>query len=36
MHICPTVNLAEQAIMLEDGELSGVIDIVARGHELTA
>lgn len=33
-HVCPTVNLAEQAILVEDGELEGVIEIAGRGHEL--
>ena len=33
-HICPTVNLAEQAVVLDGGELVGVMDVEARGHEL--
>ncbi len=35
-HICPSVNLAEQAVLIEDGEVAGIIDIAARGHELLA
>ena len=33
-HVCPTVNLAEHAIVLDGGELVGVMDVEARGHEL--
>ena len=33
-HVCPTVNLAEHAVVLDGGELVGVIDVEARGHEL--
>jgi D-serine deaminase-like pyridoxal phosphate-dependent protein len=33
-HICPTVNLAERAVLVEDGEVAGVIEIAGRGHEL--
>ncbi len=33
-HVCPTVNLAEQAILIEDGDVTGVIDVAGRGHEL--
>lgn len=33
-HVCPTVNLAEHAVVLDGGELVGVMDVEARGHEL--
>lgn len=33
-HVCPTVNLAEHAVVLDGGELVGVLDVEARGHEL--
>ena len=33
-HICPTVNLAEQAVVLDGGELVGVMEVEARGHEI--
>lgn len=33
-HVCPTINLAQEAILIEDGEVAGVIEIAARGHEL--
>ena len=33
-HVCPTVNLAEHAILIEDGEVSGIVEITARGHEV--
>jgi hypothetical protein len=33
-HICPTVNLAEQAIVLDKGKLVGVVAVEARGHEV--
>lgn len=33
-HVCPTVNLAEQAILIEDGDVTGVVDVAGRGHEL--
>jgi D-serine deaminase-like pyridoxal phosphate-dependent protein len=32
-HICPTVNLAEEALLVENGELLGVVDISARAHD---
>jgi len=33
-HICPTVNLAERAVLLEGHELVGVVDVAARAHEV--
>jgi D-serine deaminase-like pyridoxal phosphate-dependent protein len=32
-HVCPTVNLAEQAVLLEGGELVGLVEVRARAHE---
>ena len=32
-HVCPTVNLAAHAVLLEDGELVGRVEVAARGHE---
>lgn len=34
-HVCPTINLAEQALLL-DGERASVADVAARTHELLA
>jgi D-serine deaminase-like pyridoxal phosphate-dependent protein len=34
MHVCPTVNLAEQAILLDAGEVQDVVPVSARAHEL--
>jgi len=33
-HVCPTVNLAEQALIVERGELLEVAGVSARAHEL--
>lgn len=33
-HVCPTVNLAEQALIVERGELVEVASVAARAHEL--
>jgi D-serine deaminase-like pyridoxal phosphate-dependent protein len=33
-HVCPTVNLAEEALLVERGELLGVVPVSARAHEL--
>ncbi len=33
-HVCPTVNLAEQAVLVEHGKLVGVVPVSARAHEL--
>lgn len=33
MHVCPTVNLADEAVLLESDEIVGVVAVSARGHE---
>ncbi len=33
-HVCPTVNLAEEALLLDGGELVDVVPVSARAHEL--
>ncbi len=33
-HVCPTVNLADEAVLVEDGRVLGVVPVSARGHEL--
>jgi D-serine deaminase-like pyridoxal phosphate-dependent protein len=33
-HVCPTVNLAEEALLIDDGRLVGVVPVSARGHDL--
>ena len=33
-HVCPTVNLAEQAVLLENGKIREVVPVSARAHEL--
>lgn len=32
-HVCPTINLAEEAVLVEGGKLRGVVPVAARGHE---
>ena len=32
-HVCPTVNLFEEALMAEGGKITGVESIAGRGHE---
>lgn len=32
-HVCPTVNLADQAVLFDGGEILGIVDVAARGHE---
>lgn len=32
-HVCPTVNLADYAILLRDGRIDKVVPVSARGHE---
>ena len=32
-HVCPTVNLADQAALLEGDEVTGIVQVRARGHE---
>jgi len=33
-HVCPTVNLAERAVLVEAGRLAGVVPVHARAHDL--
>lgn len=33
-HVCTTVNLAERAIIVDNGEVVGRVDVEARAHEL--
>ncbi len=33
-HICPTVNLAEEAILVDDGCVVGVVPVAARAHDV--
>ena len=33
-HVCPTVNLAEQAILVENGEVREIAPVSARAHDL--
>ena len=33
-HICPTVNLAEEAALIEGGKLKQVVRVAARAHDL--
>jgi len=33
-HVCPTVNLAEQALLIENGRLREVVPVRARAHDL--
>jgi len=33
-HVCPTVNLAERAVLMDGAELVGVVDVAARAHEV--
>lgn len=33
-HVCPTVNLAEQAVLLESDHAWEVVDVAARAHDL--
>ena len=32
-HICPTVNLAEEAVLMDGKELLGLLPISARAHD---
>jgi D-serine deaminase-like pyridoxal phosphate-dependent protein len=34
MHVCPTVNLAEEALLIDEGRLVGVVPVRARAHDL--
>lgn len=33
-HVCPTVNLADQAVLLEGDRIVAVVPVAARGHEV--
>ena len=33
-HVCPTVNLAEKAVLMDGGEVQDVVPVSARAHEL--
>jgi len=33
-HVCTTVNLAEQALLVDEGRFVGVVSVRARGHDL--
>ena len=35
-HVCPTVNLAEEAALFEGGRLKQLVSVAARAHELRA
>jgi D-serine deaminase-like pyridoxal phosphate-dependent protein len=35
-HVCPTVNLADEAVLLDEGRIVGIVPIRARGHETVA
>lgn len=35
-HVCPSVNLAEQAVLMEGGRLKAVVEVVGRAHDLVA
>ncbi|MFO1076938.1 MAG: alanine racemase [Planctomycetota bacterium] len=35
-HVCPTVNLADDAVLLEGGEIVAIVPVRARGHETAA
>lgn len=32
-HVCPTVNLADEAVLLDEGRIAAIVPIRARGHE---
>ena len=33
-HVCPTVNLAEQALVIEAGRDPQIVEVSARAHDL--
>ncbi len=33
-HVCPTVNLADEAVLLEEGGAWKIVPVAARGHEM--
>lgn len=32
-HVCPTVNLADEAVLIEGGQIQRIVPVRARGHE---
>ena len=34
LHVCPTVNLAEEALLVDEGRMLGAVPVSARAHEL--
>ena len=32
-HVCPTVNLADEAVLIEGGQMQRIVPVRARGHE---
>ena len=32
-HVCPTVNLADEAVLLDGDEVRAIVPVAARGHE---
>lgn len=35
-HVCPTVNLAEEAVVIERGRIAAILPVAGRAHELKA
>ena len=35
-HVCPTVNLADEAVLLDDDVIQAIVPVSARGHETSA
>ena len=35
-HVCPTVNLAEKVVLIDDGIMQDVVAVTARAHDLLA
>jgi D-serine deaminase-like pyridoxal phosphate-dependent protein len=33
-HVCPTVNLAESAVLIEDGRIAAIAPVAARAHDV--
>jgi len=33
-HVCPTVNLAEKAVLMENGLLREIVEVIGRAHDL--
>ena len=33
-HVCPTVNLADEALLFDEGRFVAAVPVAARGHEL--